>query len=283
MTTLVIDSNFLAHRAIHTMGALSYENGNTGVIFGFLMQLQAYAKIHKTNDIIFCWDSIKSLRKEIFPGYKNRDKKEMTEEEKEEQKKGFDQFNVIREEIIPLMGFKNNYSQEGYEADDLIATTVMYHKKDFIIITADADMYQLLDFAKMWNPKTKKFYTYEKFWKEWGVAPEEWIKIKSLAGCTSDTIPGLVGIGEKTAAKYLRNELKATTKAYATLIKGKEVLTKNKKLVELPFPYTKINTIVPNELNFDRFIQDICYKYSFDSFLVSRNYLKWENFFNGEF
>lgn len=265
------------------MDALSYENEDTGVIFGFLMQLQAYAKIHKTNDIIFCWDSHDSKRKEIFPGYKDRKEVELTEIEKADKKRGFDQFNVIRDEVIPIMGFKNNFKQKGYEADDLIATTVMYHEKDFIIITADADMYQLLDFASMWNPKKKEFYTFEDFWAEWKLPPMEWIKVKSFAGCTSDTIPGLVGVGEKTAAKYLRGELKQTTKTYKTLIGGWELLQRNIELVELPFPGTKVNTLVPNELDFDKFVQDICYKYSFDSFLASNYYTKWENFFKGNF
>jgi len=281
--TLIIDSHFLCHRAIHTMGALDYENENTGVIFGFLMQIQAYAKEHKTNDIIFCWDSHDSKRKDMFPGYKKRDKSDMTEEEKANQKRGFDQFDVLRDEVIPAMGFKNNYFQKGYEADDLIATTVMYHEKDFIIITADADMYQLLDFADMWNPKSKRFYTFEDFWEEWNLPPEEWIKIKSFAGCSSDTVPGLQGIGEKTAAKYLRSELKNTTKAYQTLIGGWEVLQHNIRLVELPFPGTDVNKIVPNELDFDRFIQDVCYRYSFDSFLADNYHLKWDNFFKGAF
>lgn len=281
--TLVVDSHFLAHRAIHTMGALAYENEHTGVIFGFLMQLQAYAKIHKTNDIIFCWDSHESKRKEHFPGYKKRPKKNMTEIEKEDQKRGFDQFDVIREEVLPAMGFKNIYIQKGYEADDLIATTVMHYIKDFIIITADADMYQLLDFADMWNPAKKEFYTFENFWEEWNLPPEEWIKIKSFAGCTSDTIPGLQGIGEKTAAKYLRSELKNTTKAYKALLNGAELLEKNRQLVELPFPGTEVNKIVSDELNFDRFVQDVCYKYSFDSFLSGNYHLKWQNFFDNKF
>ena len=284
MKTLVVDSHFLAHRAIHTMGALSYENEDTGVIFGFLMQILAYAKIHKTNDIIFCWDSKDSKRKKIFPGYKNREKKEMTDQEKEDQQRGFAQFDVIREEIIPCMGFKNNYFQAGYEADDLISTTVMYHELDFIIITADADMYQLLDFASIWNPSKKDFYTFEDFWKEWRIPPEDWIAVKSYAGCSSDTIPGLSGVGEKTAAKFLRGELKETTKTHKTILKeGPEILSRNKVLVELPFIGTRICPIFKNRLDFDSFIQDICYRYSFDSFLKQDYYRKWENFFRGDF
>jgi len=285
MTNLIIDSHFLCHRAIHTMGALSYDDQNTGVIFGFLMQILSYAKEFETNNIIFCWDSQNSKRKELYPEYKNnRNKEELSEEEKELKEAGFKQFEILRDEVLPAMGFKNIYHQDGYEADDLIATTVMYHTEDFVIITADHDMYQLLDFADMWNPKVKEIYNYQNFLEEWGVYPEKWIEVKSLAGCGSDNIQGLKGIGEKTAVKYLKGLLKSTTKAHKNIEENKDwILKQNSVLVELPFPDTEINKIKKDELDFDKFIQEVCYRYSFDSFLNDNYYLKWENFFKGDF
>ena len=282
---LVIDSNFLCHRAIHTMGALSYEDSKTGVLFGFLMQILSYAKEFETNDIIFCWDSTNSKRKELYPDYKgNRVKDDLTEEEEELKQNGYEQFDILREEILPLMGFKNVYHQDGYEADDLIATTVGWHEQDFIIITADHDMYQLLDFADMWNPSSKKMYTYDDFKEEWGVEPIDWITIKSLAGCSSDNITGIKGVGEKYAAKYMRQELKETTQAFKKIASfGKDILNTNKPLVTLPFVDTNIYKINDNELNFDNFVKYVCYRFSFDSFLNDNYYLKWENFFNNKF
>lgn len=285
MKTLVIDCNFLCHRAIHTMGALSYEDEKTGVIFGFLMQLLSYAKVFKTNDIIFCWDSKESKRSKIYPEYKaNRINNDATDEEIELKKQGYKQFDTLRKEILPDMGFKNVYMQKGYEADDLIATTVEYHERDFTIITADQDMYQLLDFADMWNPTSKKLYTYDDFVENWGILPEKWIVIKSLAGCSSDNIRGISGVGEKTAAKYLRKELKPTTNTYKK-IKSKvtDLLNVNTQLVKLPFKGTNIYKIQNNVLDFDKFIQNTCYRYSFDSFLNDKYWLKWENFFTGRF
>jgi len=285
MTTLVVDSNFLAHRAIYTMNALSYEDDKTGVIFGFLMQILSYAKEFKTNDIIFCWDSTNSKRKELYPDYKaNRVKEDITEEEEELKLSGYKQFDTLREEVLPLMGFKNVYFQDGYEADDLIATTVGWHEGEFVIITADHDMYQLLDFADIWNPSSKQLYTYDDFGREWEVAPVDWIDIKSLAGCSSDNIAGIKGVGEKTAAKFIRNELKSTTKAYQKIESARgNVLKRNKPLVTLPFIGTNIYKIKDNKLNFDNFVEHICYRYSFDSFLKDNYYLKWENFFAGRF
>jgi len=287
MKTLVIDSPFLCHRAIHTMNALSYEEENTGVIFGFLMQLLSYAKTFKTNDIIFCWDSKDSERRKIYPEYKaNRKTKEdeLSEEEKELKKKGYQQFETLRKEILPAMGFKNVYWQKGYEADDLIATTVMYYERDFVIITADQDMYQLLDFADMWNPTSKEIYNYDDFYTEFKLIPKDWIKIKSYAGCSSDNITGIMGIGEKSAAKFLKNGLKETTKAYKKMVNlGPDILKTNKVLVELPFPGSMVYKMKANNLNFDSFVQNVCYRYSFDSFLQDTYYLKWENFFTGDF
>lgn len=285
MKTLIIDSPFLAHRSIHTMGDLSFEDAHTGVIFGFLMQILSFAKEFKTNDIIFCWDSKKSKRKKLFPEYKsNRTKKDRSPEEEELMQNGYKQFDILRKNILPVMGFKNIYHQDGYEADDLIATTVMYHEKDFVIITADHDFYQLLDFADMWNPKTKEIYNFNAFVKYWSVYPEDWIKIKSYSGCSSDAIPGIDGIGEKTAVKYIRGELKSTTKAFSKIKKyGKKVLDHNEILVTLPFPGTSVFKIKKDELDFDQFIKQVCYRYSFDSFLNDTYYRKWENFFNNKF
>ena len=283
--TIIIDCPFICHRAIHTMNALSYEEEHTGVLFGFLMQVLSFAKEFKTNDIIFCWDSKDSKRKEIYPEYKaNRIKEESTPEEEELKNNGYKQFDILRQEILPDMGFKNIYYQKGYEADDLIATTVMFHEKDFVIITADHDMYQLLDFGDMWNPKSKLIYSFDDFVKEWNVYPEDWIKIKSYAGCSSDNISGIMGVGEKTAVKYLRNKLKPKSKAFLKMKEhGKATLKTNKILVELPFPGTDINYISKDVLDFDNFIKKVCYRYSFDSFLTDAYYLKWENFFKGNF
>ena len=285
MKTIVLDCPFLCHRAIHTMNALSFEDEHTGVLFGFLMQMLSFAKEFKTNNIIFCWDSKDSKRKKIYPEYKaNRIKEDITPEEEELKNNGYKQFDALREEILPIMGFKNIHQQKGYEADDIIATTVMYHEKDFVIITADHDMYQLLDFGDMWNPKSKETYTFDNFVKEWSVYPEDWIKIKSYAGCTSDNVSGIVGIGEKTAAKYLRKKLKPKSKAYAKMVdQGPGKLKKNEILVELPFPGTTVYPIIKDVLNFDAFIKQVCYRYSFDSFLNDTYYLKWENFFKGNF
>lgn len=283
--TLVVDCNYLCHRAIHTMGTLSFEDHNTDVIFGFLKQILSYAKIHKTNDIIFCWDSVNSKRKKLYSKYKaNRHKKDLTPEEIELKKDGYKQFNELKTRVLPLMGFKNIYSQDGYEADDLIATTVMYHEKDFILITSDHDMYQLLDFTDMWNPSSKKLYTYNNFFNEWGVNPYDWIEIKSLAGCSSDNIEGIQGVGEKTAAKYIKEKLKTSSKIYRKIKKEEEIILKtNVPLVQLPFPGTKVYKIFNNKLDFDNFIQNVCYWYSFDSFLTGDYLLKWQNFFKGKF
>jgi 5'-3' exonuclease len=127
---ILIDSNSICHAAKHSMGDLSYEERKVGVIFGFLLQLLSLSKLLKSNRFVFIWDSRKSLREQIFPDYKyKRKNKEKTKEEKEMDDIAYAQFNILRTEIIPALGFQNNFMFDGYEADDLIAKICFKYPK----------------------------------------------------------------------------------------------------------------------------------------------------------
>ena len=216
---ILIDSNALAHKAKHTLGELTTETMKVGIIFGFLGQLYKLANDYSTNDIIFTWDSNKSHREKLFPAYKeNRRtvKEEKTPEEKEEDKLTYHQFDLLHDEVLPMLGAVNNYKISGYEGDDLIASVVYANPNDdFVIATGDEDMYQLLGDGvsirkcSIDNKGKKKYYLYteELFTKEFGIDPLDWIEVKALAGCKSDEVPGIKGIGEKTAIQYLKKEL----------------------------------------------------------------------------
>lgn len=97
---------------------------------------------------------------------------------------------------------------EGYEADDLIGTLADRAKRDWgmkpIIVTGDKDLMQLVDdVAVMIDPMKDKRYDPEGVRERFGVLPDRVVDVLGLAGDTSDNIPGVPGIGEKTAAKYL--------------------------------------------------------------------------------
>jgi DNA polymerase-1 len=277
MKTLLIDCSFLCHRAIHTMGHLSAGNHRTGVIFGFLKQIQSISNDWDSNKLIFCWDSKKSKRKVLFPGYKDRVSK-LTEAEKEEREIQYAQFDQLREWVIPTMGFSNSFHQSGYEADDIMAAIALNYDRDFLMVTADEDMFQILDMTDMWSPtKPEVVHTYKSFENKWGIFPEQWADVKALAGCKSDTVPGISGVGEKKAAAWLRKEMNPKTETYNKIKNNAaEMYLRNIPLVKLPMEGTKIPKLRRDKFSPKGF-HKVCDRYLFthlepstDDFLIKR-------------
>ncbi len=282
---LVIDCNYLCHRAIHTMGALSANNLSTGVLFGFLMQLKTFAKNFGTNKVIFAWDSKESKRKKIYPEYKNnRDLSKLSTEEQESRIIAYGQFDILREHILPLMGFKNNFQFTGYEADDILAMVTMNYDLPFVTITGDHDIFQLLDFTDIYLPAGDgKYITYNSFVSEFGIKPKDWITVKAIAGCSSDNVQGVRGVGDTTAIKYLKGELKKTSKKYTGICSAYDtnIITRNLELVTLPFSNDVLDECILtlDTLSYEGFVE-ICEEFNFNSFLTNANYITdWDNFF----
>ncbi len=296
----VLDCNFICHKSRFTTGDLSYKGVATGTIFGFFNQLLDLAESFSNRNLIFIWDSRKSFRKQVFPEYKGKRNKDLTEEEKKSLRDCYDQMELLYEEIIPSIGFSNNFRQTGLEGDDLMAKLVKsenYFNYFFTLFANDHDLYQLL--GSRCNMMTKKgdmfvFYGEKDFVSEWGITPKEWIKVKQIAGCNSDEIPGcgrdkkdpkniIARIGEKTARDYINGLLKPHTKSYKRIdsAEGKEIIDFNKQLVELPHPRTKELILKEDNLDIDVF-EKVCKKYGFKEFLVER-WDEWERFFNNDY
>ncbi len=244
---LLIDCSFICHKMKHTMGDLSYEEKLTGVIFGFFQYIYSLQKFHNTRYVIFCWDSKKSKRQSIYPKYKQKridHQNKMTDKEKRFEKEFRQQIKNLRLHYLPAIGFKNSFIQKGYEADDVMASICHSIKKDrakhahdeIILITSDHDMYQLLS-SDVSLHDTNKPLTHQGFKKKYNIHPYRWIDVKAIAGCSSDNIKGIPGVGEKTAIKYLTGNLPNTHKTYQRIesAQGQRVIQRNLKLVELPF------------------------------------------------
>lgn len=270
MKTLLIDSNFLCHRAVHVVGNLEYRGVGTGVTFGFFNQLINVTKHVNPDKLIFFWDSRKSERKKLLPTYKDKRKKDRTEEEKLLWKAIYIQFNKLRKIVLPEIGFHNNFMQSGYESDDLIAQYCRSSNSDeqILIATSDEDMFQLLsDNCSIYKLKDNSVYGVNEFQKEKLITPDQWVLVKQIAGCTSDNIPGVPGVGEKTAIKYILGELKESSKAYQKIKESEELISFNKKLVSLPYMNTidirEDNNV--NQFSMKHFLR-ICRQYGFSSF-----------------
>lgn len=207
MTTyLLIDSHALLHRAFHAMPFLQNKNGiPSGALFGLTnMILSAIEKFKP--DYIFAANDLpgQTIREMTFKNYKqNRG---------ESDEKLIPQIERMTEVFgafgIPLI------SKEGYEADDVIGTFVTRIKMQdarckIVILTGDMDIMQLVDGDKVVVYTGKKgeeeiIFNEEEVFKKYGLRPKQIPDYKGLRGDTSDNIPGIKGVGEKTALQIIQ-------------------------------------------------------------------------------
>jgi len=289
-TTLLIDCSGLAYSAFNTVGHLSYEGKNTGVIYGFLRNILSLAKKFKTNDFIFCWDSGAGYRHLDYPGYKARrwqKREEYTKEEKKAYQSLLLQIMNLNHEIIPNLGFKNNFIQLMYEADDLLAKWVKKlssKKNKIIMITNDADMYQCLDNCVIWNPTKKKFITKKILKEEFGVDPNQWAMAKAIGGCSSDGIKGIDGVSDpkkpsSKALKYIQG-IMPDGKIKSRIESGQERIKRNLPIVTVPYREDLMKRMVRRRNKFSRrkFIK-VFDSYRFKSFLERDYFSRWEEMF----
>ena len=234
---LLLDSNFLCWRSFHTTGKLSHNGKPTGVIFGFLSALRTLQEQFTPEKIGFCFDSPGKLKRhELCPTYKQRD--HLPDQDRREVS---EQIQGLRCEWLKELGYGNVFWQEGMEADDVIASLVHSTADDgeIVIVSADRDLWQLLrPGVQLWNPIKQEPYSNVKFEAEWGIPVKLWPNVKALAGCKSDNVAGIPGVGEITAAKYFAGGLNAKKAEYIAADRGKTI-SRNLPLVKLPFPGVK--------------------------------------------
>lgn len=274
---LIIDSNCLCHIAKHAMDGLSYHEMQTGVIFGFLRQVLSAARLFKTDRFAFCWDSRKSYRKQIYPEYKAKRYLNLTPEEERLNTIAFSQFSVLRQEVLPRLGFQNIFIQTGFESDDLMASLVRGYDNS-VIITTDNDLYQLLNGCVIYNPRTKKVLDRDWFYEKYMVEPDVWATVKSVAGCDTDNVKGINGIGVITAIKYLKGQLTVKSKALAEIKANPDIIKRNVGLVSLPMEGVNPLRIVEKEEFHSSFFMSVFQRYGFTSFL--KEFDTWKRTFN---
>ena len=231
--------------------------------------------------MVFVWDSKHSIRKTIYPQYKQQRVKagrEATDQEKHNKRIAHLQFDEIRETVLPSLGFANNYIQIGYEGDDLMASIVRNNKEYVLtVVTTDKDIYQLIgNNCRLYNPATKTLRTVGVFEKEYGCHPSLWGEAKAIAGCSTDNVFGVRGVAEPTAIKYLLGEMNPKTKKFKDIEASKDMVIENRELVMLPMHGTR-NIKINNSDNLSRqkFVK-ICEKYNFKSFLTPKNLDAWD-------
>ncbi len=261
---LFIDGNFICYRNFYAMGGLSHGDLRTGVLFGFMKDLLYFQEVHRTQDVVFCFDYGKCLRTAILPEYKSARKKqraELNDEDQELRKEFLKQVDQLRTVWLPTMGFRNICFQEGYEADDIIAS--LCHQNlgkgdEAIIVSSDSDLYQLIrPRVSIWDANHRVLKDMVWFQKKYSIHPREWWRVRALCGCSTDCVPGVAGVGETTAIRYLQEKLPSHFKAFDAIESNKRLAKFNEKLVRLPFKDTNIFFLRPDQVTKEGW-QEVC-------------------------
>lgn len=248
-TWVVVDVSYLCYRAFHTTGHLSEDNKPTGVLFGVVRDIQTLYSRFNPSRFVFCFDYGIEARVALCPQYKQKRRQRYaayTPEEISARRGLVEQIDILRVQLLRQCGFRNILFQCNREADDMIAAVCDQLPRDVsaVVVSSDHDLYQILnDHVSLYNPTTKRLYTAAMFREEWGISPLQWADVKAMAGCTSDDVPGIRGVGEKTAVKFLTAELKPGSKTYVKIVKGNSTWVDNLKIVMLPFPDTKLRRL----------------------------------------
>lgn len=270
---ILLDATYVCHYHGHRERPLAYGGMPIGIIFGFMGTLLMLAKRFESNRFAFAWDSRRSLRRVWFKGYKAKREvdKSGSFKEEEEQLSLFRQIAALRERVLFAFGFRNSFMRTGFEGDDIMASICYSRPEDeIVLVTSDNDLYQCLSPNRyMYKLGTKKLYTIQSLKDEWGVTPKEWLLVKSLAGCSGDEVPGIEGVGNKTAAKYILGDLSEKSKAYEKIQVGIEdgTVERTKDLVELPLVGMFEELLLREETFFVKDFLAICDKYGFRSFI----------------
>lgn len=201
---LIIDGSSLFFRAFYALPLLKTKRGlYTNAIYGFVMMVENAIEKIKPSHVAVCFDMKgKTFRSDIYKDYKGTRQKTPNELEQ--------QWPLVRD----ILGHMNIKILESpvYEADDIAGTLAKLGSEEGFenyLLTGDKDYFQLV------NENTKVLFTrkgitdmdivtVDKIEEDYGIEPLEFIELKALMGDSSDNIPGIYGIGEKTGLKLVR-------------------------------------------------------------------------------
>ena len=262
---VLVDGNSIMNRAFYgIMGSkmLTTKDGKyTNAVYGFLAIMFKLLDDVKPKYMAVAFDlKAPTARHKMYEGYK-ANRKGMPDELAE-------QMPIIKE-ILRAMNI-DIVEKEGYEADDVLGTLSRYgekHKLEVVILSGDRDTFQLatnkvtirIPHTKAGKTETDE-YNKEKIIEKYGIKPKQLIDVKGLQGDTSDNIPGVPGVGEKTALKLIQ-EYGSIENLYKKIEEGKddlkgkqrEKIVENKDLAYLSKTLGTINLEVPIEDNLEDF------------------------------
>ena len=274
---ILVDGSGYIFRAFYALPPMSREDGTpVNAVFGFTSMLLKLSEDMEGENILVVFDAARTtFRNAIYKEYK-ANRSEPPEEL-------VPQFDLIKKATTAI-GLKS-LEVENYEADDIIATYVKIAKKENIetlVISSDKDLMQLIqDGVSLYDPMKNIKIGPEVVLEKFGVSPDKVIDVQALAGDSSDNVPGVPGIGVKTASQLI-NEYGSLEKLLdnassikqekrrESLLNNAELAIVSKKLVSLfsdvPIPY-KISDLKWTPRNDDNLL----------AFLKENNFKRLEN------
>ena len=237
----LIDGSGYIYRAFYAIPSMTRPKDQTPInaVYGFTSMLMQFFKDNQYECIGVVFDAERhNFRNDIYPEYKAT-RRETPEEL-------IPQFPIIRQAVKAFNVI--SVEEEGFEADDLIASytkAALDLEMDVVIVSADKDLMQLMGpHVSIYDPMKKQMLGNEDVEAKFGVSAAQVVDVQALAGDTSDNVPGIKGIGVKTAAELiqefgslenlLENADQIPQARRRDLIKnGKEMALISKKLVTL--------------------------------------------------
>ena len=278
---IMVDGNNLLFRSYYaTAYTGNFMKNSKGVptnaLYGFTNMINKIVKEENPNYIVVAFDKGKTFRHDKFDFYKDG-RMETPDELKV-------QFPYAKQ-LLECMGIKY-YEIDNYEADDIIGTFAKYcdipdDDYEGLIVSSDKDLLQLISpqvEIKLLKSKDYIRYNLTSFKEEWGIDPINIIDLKALMGDSSDNIPGVKGIGEKTALKLL-HDYKTLDGIYENIdnIKGSlhDKLVSDKDNAYMSYEIATIYRDVPLEISIDDIkylgptdkLKDMYWELEFYSFL----------------
>ncbi len=250
---LLIDGQSFCYRAFYAIRELANSKGEpTNAIYGFITMLRKLLRDEKPDYLAVCFDRKEpTFRRKRYEAYKAH-RKPMPDEL-------IEQMPHIKEFVhahrIPI------FEQAGYEADDLLGTIAKKAEKngfDVLIVTGDKDALQLVDdHVKIFNTYKEEVLDRKSVEERFGgLGPERVVDVMSLAGDASDNIPGVPGIGEKTAVELIL-EHGSLEELYQHLddvrsAARRKTLKENEQIARLSKDLATIDCYVPLEIDFEK-------------------------------
>jgi len=229
---VVIDSYALAHRSYHALPPLvSPEGILVNGVYGFMLVFLKMLQELKPDYLVATFDLAQ-------PTFRHKEYKEYKAKRIKAPENFYEQIGIIKE-ILKIWGIPI-LEKEGFEADDLIGTIAQkFQKKDLeiIILTGDLDTLQLVNdnihvYTLRKGLQDRVIYDAEEIKKRYGLLPAQLLDFKALKGDSSDNVPGVSGVGEKTALKLIKEFNSLDNLYFALENQSPEIKNLNTRLKE---------------------------------------------------